>query len=327
MIHFLLLSTLLSTLLANANDCHVFSDASMSKVSHHSVTEYTTAFDICSDKMNVSMAAIRYLTFDNIQAALVVDPTTLKTQLIKTTCLSSCVHFNEKIYSESQYGQLLNQSMALPSTLQNDGITSGASTQKMVAVTIDMCPSKKGISQKVYDKLLSIAKSSGTTVPVGIAMTKKWMNKYPNHFEWIKKQHLEKKLDILWINHSANHFYDKNLPLEKNFLLSQNTQFDHEVLETEIALISAGVTPSIFFRFPGLVSSQKLIEQLVDWGLVTLGSNAWIALGNKPKSTNSIILIHGNQNEPKGETLFLNFVEQKSADIAWASVIDLLTLP
>ncbi len=128
------------------------------------------------------------------------------------------------------------------------------------------------------------------------------------------------------INHSATHPYRKNQPLEQNFLLSPGTNFTDEVLGTEISLIRAGVTPSIFFRFPGLVSSREQIMTLANWGLVALGSNAWLAKGEKAKA-GSVILIHGNQNEPAGETLLLNYVESKTADIVWASITELLVLP
>jgi len=71
------------------------------------------------------------------------------------------------------------------------------------------------------------------------------------------------------------------------------------------------------------VSSETLIRQLGDWGLIPLGSKAWLAKGEKA-GANSIILIHGNKNEPAGEKLFLDYVQTKSADIAWGSLLNLL---
>jgi hypothetical protein len=321
------LVVLIFSFIANANECSIFGPLNVSESIHHSVDDYSTAMDVCKDNNNNTHFAIRYFSINNIDASLIVNPETLASQVVRKSCLNSCSPMNEPLFSASRFGHVIDQSLSAAHPLQNAGVISGESSQKMVSVTIDMCPSKKGISENIYNTLLSLADSSKTAIPVGIAMTKKWMLKYPDHFQWIKTQQLNGRLNILWINHSANHFYDKKLPLNKNFLLAKNTNFSDEVLSNEIALISAGVTPSIFFRFPGLVSSQKQVEQLADWGLVTLGSNAWLALGDAPKTKNSIILIHGNRNEPAGEKLFLNYVEKKSADIAWASVIDLLTLP
>jgi hypothetical protein len=74
------------------------------------------------------------------------------------------------------------------------------------------------------------------------------------------------------------------------------------------------------------VSSREQILTLGNWGLIALGSNAWLAKGARARA-GSVILIHGNQNEPTGEDLFLNYVESKTADIAWASITELLVLP
>ncbi len=52
-----------------------------------------------------------------------------------------------------------------------------------------------------------------------------------------------------------------------------------ELLDVEKKLIEQGVTPSIFFRFPGLVQNEKAIQTLKRLGLITVGSNAWLAKG------------------------------------------------
>lgn len=305
-----------------ATSCLPFGTLDVHSQSQHSVQNYSTTFLDCQYN-NKKVFALRQMSLNSKNTALVVDANTLETRLIDSSCLS-CSSMTSSSYMQSSYGNLLDAAMSAPYPLQNDGITSGNSSQKMVAATIDMCPSQKGISQNVYDRLITLATTTGTSIPVGIAMTKKWLEKYPTHFNWLKQQHIQQKLKILWINHSANHYYNKNLSLSQNFLLAPNTDFENEVFSTEIALIRSGTTPSVFFRFPGLVSSQDLIEKLGDWGLAALGSNAWLAKGENAQNRNSIILIHGNRNEPTGETLFLNYVEQKSSDIAWASLLDIL---
>jgi hypothetical protein len=80
-----------------------------------------------------------------------------------------------------------------------------------------------------------------------------------------------------------------------------------EVFGNEVSLLSAGVTPSAYFRFPGLVSNQKTMSFVSESGLITLGSQAWLAKGERP-SFGSIILIHGNRNEPVGEDKLLSYL-------------------
>jgi hypothetical protein len=63
-------------------------------------------------------------------------------------------------------------------------------------------------------------------------------------------------------------------------------------------LIANGETPSLFFRFPGLVSSDPLMRTVRRFHLVTLGADAWLAISQKP-GPGSIVLVHPNGNEPE----------------------------
>lgn len=307
-----------------ANDCLPFGDRGVILEGSQQVVDYKSVFLSCLDSKDKKLFVLRQFQLNGVESALVLDPDNLKTQLTSSTCLQNCRELTDNEYASSVYGRIHSESVSPPFPLQNDGITTGLSNKVQIAVTIDMCPSKKGISQNVYDKLKEQAIKNKKAFPVGIALTKKWMNTYPKHFRWLKEQVLDGVFDVLWINHSDTHPYKSGVALNKNFLLSKNVDFTSEVLGTEISFIEAGITPSLFFRFPGLVSSQELIENLADWGLIPLGSNVWLAKGEKPQKSKSIILIHGNRNEPEGETIFLNYVETKSADIAWASLLNLL---
>ena len=46
------------------------------------------------------------------------------------------------------------------------------------------------------------------------------------------------------------------------------------------------------------------METVANLGLITIGSNTWIAKGQKIKE-DSIVLAHGNKNEPKGVDMLL----------------------
>ena len=139
-------------------------------------------------------------------------------------------------------------------------------------------------------------------------MTRRWLKRWPKEFKKIKNLQLNKKIQVNWINHSANHFYNPNLILEENFLLMPNTNMDDEILGNEISLIENGVTPSIYFRFPGLISDYNTINFVAEHGLITIGSNAWLAKGEEP-NFGSIVLIHGNPNEVIGEKLLIDYIE------------------
>ena len=112
---------------------------------------------------------------------------------------------------------------------------------------------------------------------------------------------------ITWVNHSFTHPYDPAAPLEKNFLLSPRPFSQRGAFPGDL-LLEAGLTPSPFFRFPGLVSNRRLIEKLRDLRLIPIGSDAWLAKGESPRA-GSIILVHANGNEPEGIRLLDTFFD------------------
>jgi hypothetical protein len=104
-------------------------------------------------------------------------------------------------------------------------------------------------------------------------------------------------------------------PLKENFLLEPGTDISYEVLETEKAMLKNGLQPSVFFRFPGLVSDQQLVYKITDFGLIPVGTDAWLAKGQQPQA-GSIVLIHGNGNEPTGVNDFIKLLQSKTRAIA-----------
>ena len=77
------------------------------------------------------------------------------------------------------------------------------------------------------------------------------------------------------------------------------TRLESEVLDTEKVFLRLGILPSVFFRFPGLVSDVAGLATLRRLGLIPLGAGAWLAKG-EPAARGSVILVHGNGNEPRG---------------------------
>ena len=100
----------------------------------------------------------------------------------------------------------------------------------------------------------------------------------------------------------------------ENFLLKPNTDLNLEVLGTEIAMLQHGLLPSIFFRFPGLVSDSSIIQKITQFGLIPIGSDAWLAKG-QAASSGSIVLIHGNGNEPIGVADFIHLLQTEKEQV------------
>ena len=64
-----------------------------------------------------------------------------------------------------------------------------------------------------------------------------------------------------------------------------------------------------------LVSSQDGEAKVTDFGIIPIGSDAWLAKGQQPQA-GSIVLIHGNGNEPLGVEDFIKLLKEKAPEIA-----------
>lgn len=232
---------------------------------------------------------IRQFTQDSKVKALRVDADTLATAIV-------LYEKKPKVYiSKSNYYQMLKTYSSPPFLLSGYGVVS--KNIDGVVITIDMCQSKKPFEKELFEKLKD--------KPVAICMSGKWLTNHKDEFEWL----VANMKNVTWVNHSMTHPYDKNLPYDKNFLLSKGVNFTSEILDLEKLLIENNLTPSVYFRFPGLVSNEQAVKKLNALSLLPLSANAWLAKKEIPKN-GSIILIHGNSNEPEGVKMFFEYDKQ-----------------
>jgi len=261
------------------------------------VTHYTAVKPACYGHH----AIIRSFTLDGKRKQLVVDTDTLQ------TAIQDVIRTKGHPCHNTHYTTLLDQATSTPYPLTNDGITHQHA--KAPTLTTDLCPSsKRGFERRLYESLIHYFKHP---IPVTLFITKRWINRHPVALEQFRTWERSGQLAITWGNHTAYHHYHPGKPLRENFVLSPEENLTQDVLNLEIALIERGITPSVFFRFPGLVSDRQSIETIRTLGLIPIGSDAWIAKGQKPKH-GSIILVHGNKNEPKGVDMLLKMIENKS---------------
>jgi hypothetical protein len=75
-----------------------------------------------------------------------------------------------------------------------------------------------------------------------------------------------------------------------------------------------GIVPSVFFRFPGLVSDKDHVLAVMAYGLIPVGSDAWLGKNEQPK-VGSIVLVHANGNEPIGVRRFLRLIREERQSI------------
>lgn len=261
---------------------------------------------------------IRKFTDRNKSYYLLVNPQTLETKIddssfyqVKPMSADEAKNY----FRTTPYQKALRKAESASIMIQDAGIERGLPKETGISLTADLCPSHKPLDRRIFTDIFTEFKKVEQPVPVALSVTGLWMNTHQADLAWLKEMQAKHEIYITWINHSYNHRVSKSAPLKENFLLEPGTNINYEVLETEKDMLANGLLPSVFFRFPGLVSDQKLVFSITAFGLIPIGTDAWLAKGQQPQA-GSIVLIHGNGNEPVGVNDFIKLLQSKTKSIA-----------
>jgi hypothetical protein len=270
-----------------------------------SITDYRPIFLEGRTSAGEMRIAIRQFRKDKLPYLLLVNPFSLETSSVPEDSFSP---LEDDSAAETPFVRALVRYSAPPWKLQNHGMVHADPSVQGVFLTVDMCPSSKPFEKAFFEFLADLSGELGKGTPVAVAVSGNWLLNHREEFQWILGRIREGKIAVTWVNHSFSHPFYPGTPLDRNFLLTPGTDFDHEVLETERVLLENGETPSPFFRFPGLVADGTLVKKLRRMSLIPVGSDAWLAKGELPKG-GSIILVHGNGNEPSGIRIVLQLLK------------------
>ncbi|KKX48973.1 polysaccharide deacetylase [Sphingobacterium sp. IITKGP-BTPF85] len=270
---------------------------------------------------NVSYKGKQYVGIRSFQDqgqnyVLSVDPITLETYVLnRNACKIVAVTSIEKVpyFDSSLYMKSFKHVRSNEQVLQDAGIDFPFPKERGINLTIDLCPSHKPLDKIVFETLFVAFKGVENSLPVAISLSGKWILNHETDLQWLINLQNKGLLTITWINHTYNHKVNKD-PLNHNFLLATGTDVNYEVIANEKLMLSKGIVPSIFFRFPGLVSSNKIIEQVLSFGLIPVVSDAWLAKGQHAKD-GSIVLIHANGNEEIGVQDFIQLLKSEQSNI------------
>ncbi|MDQ1088443.1 polysaccharide deacetylase [Siphonobacter sp. SORGH_AS_1065] len=244
-----------------------------------------------------------------------VHPKTLQTMVLENVTVKPMDKNEARSWiGRTPYGRALYTEQTRAGALQDAGLTRTQPNEKGFSLTMDLCPSHKPLTRTVFEDLIAAFEPEEKPVPITITITGLWMQSHADDLQWLKNLEKRGDLRITWVNHSFHHQYDPKLPLTRNFLLSKGTNMASEVLLNEQAMIQNGLLPSIFFRFPGLISDQSIFDDVLNLGLLPLGSDAWLAKGQKVQP-GSIVLIHPNGNEPVGIADFIKLIKTNASSI------------
>jgi hypothetical protein len=266
------------------------------------IADYRPVLERCVGPAAEDRLGTRRMSVDGEALLLTVDPRSLETRLERAACLR-CVETSAEDVAETRFFRALRAApeAARPPALINAGLIHGNGAG--VYVTGDLCPTARPLDRAFIEEIAAHAPGA----PLTLAISGAWLAHHAADFGWLKEKEASGAVRITWANHSYSHPYVVGLADRRNYLLRPGVDFDREVFETEKLLIVNGGTPSVFFRFPGLVADPALLAKLRGLNLIPLGADAWLALGAAPRD-GSIVLVHPNGNEPLGLKLFSRYL-------------------
>lgn len=238
--------------------------------------------------------AIREFSQGGVEKYLLVDTMTLKTQIADVRAKKSC--FDAPIspgMNQTPFFQAVNKYNSSPqvqSTCQGfKSFPSHCKSDSPMVLTTDLCPSDKSFDHWKSSVLDPFIRKLEPGTSIVFSITGDWIRNHPKELVELKNVIAKNKLVVTWANHSDSHGihpdHDRqgnpvSTPERQAFLTQETTeQFQNEVFNAEITMLENGLTPSPFFRFPGLFSTQGQIQKLHDLGMIPLNTSAWVALG------------------------------------------------
>jgi hypothetical protein len=260
---------------------------------------------------------LREFEMNGHAAGLVVNTLSLKTELVALSAVS-CLS-PTSISVRSNYDMILDEATETPEALVAGGLAFGRSKNN-IYLTVDLCPSSRPFEPALFSFLTGVSEKIGRALPIAFSLSGTWMLRHSSELKQLETLAKQGEIIPVWINHTLHHNYDPKEPIENNFLMLPGVNIEDEIIGQEKLMIESGLTPSIFMRFPGLISSQKELNFVRGLGLIPVGASAWLA---KTENFNfgDIILIHGNGNEKVGIIdLFFKLIDFRVASLPWQNL-------
>jgi hypothetical protein len=268
------------------------------------VRDYRPVFQECRKTDGTSRLAIRRMEIDGTGTLLTVDSATLATRLEREEDWS-CADTDDERQKDTRYIRAVRSACAphaggatpLSDVIADGGLVRGATTGSFI--TGDLCPSSKPLDRIFLEKLQTVE----SPLPLALSISGTWLIRHEADFQWHRARERAGAFKITWVDHSYHHPYVRGRRFADNFLLTPGVDMRAEILDTERLLIADGETPSVFFRFPGLISNLGLMRVAGEFHLIVLGADAWLARSPRARP-GDIILVHPNGNEPGGLDIF-----------------------
>lgn len=172
---------------------------------------------------------------------------------------------------------------------------------KNVSLTVDLCWSLRRFEVDFFQSLPQLARQRERDIHTAVFVSGRWLQQHPSEMEALIDLDRKPGVQLTWGLHSWAH------PKAAGFLNDFSPeQLREDTFQLERSMLRWGIVPTVYYRFPGLIHDGTRLKEVLRLDLFPVDCESWIALlgSSHPYAhavTNgSIILVHGNGNEPKG---------------------------
>ena len=176
-----------------------------------------------------------------------------------------------------------------------------------VCLTVDFCWSMRRFENPLFEMLRRKTTASREPVQPVFFISGRWLAQHPEEMHNLIVLSAQPGMSVTWGLHSWIHPKDGGFLNELSLEAVRN-----DTLRLEESLLRWGIVPTVFYRFPGLIHDEARLRTILEMGLLSIDCESWLAMRAnmeegpfaQPIQDGSIILVHGNGNEPKGIASF-----------------------
>jgi peptidoglycan/xylan/chitin deacetylase (PgdA/CDA1 family) len=249
-----------------------------------------------------SLLIRRKVTLDKVPYVIVTDcGPSLRSYLIKEKTLrqgTAAARLTNSVWENAHTALMLASD-------KKEALQHGSRTKlkKSVCVTIDMCWSVRPFEVDLFKLLRETGRNAKRMIHPVVFISGRWMEQHPGEMHSLIDLDSAPNVEVTFGLHSWIH------PKTGEFMNELSPQKVREdTLRLESKLLEWGIVPTVYYRFPGLVHDTVRLREILSLDLLPIDCESWMALlerKNKgpfaqPIQNGSIILVHGNGNEPDG---------------------------
>lgn len=198
--------------------------------------------------------------------------------------------------------------------------------EQSIAVTIDLCWSLRAYEESLFQSLAEVARRQQRALYPVVFVSGRWLEQHPHEMDALLALDREPNVHIIWGLHSWIH------PKEGAFLNGLSPEeVRRDTLRLERGLLEWGIVPTVYYRFPGLIHDATRLNAILELDLLPIDCSTWMAWVRPqrpepfyhPVESGSIVLLHGNGNEPRGIDAFRRWLSEHG-DWRWAPLHEFL---